>query len=132
MKAINKEVAKRIESNKYYSIESFNNDAKRYIKGIKENRVICNIVSVSSSGMSRRLSFVEFGVKNKRGYQCTFYAFLNCLGYKVDNNNTFRVDGCGMDMVFHTNYSIIRDLFHMGFITEKTCKVLEQKTPSRI
>lgn len=132
MKKINREVAKRIESNQYYSIESFNNDAKRYIKAIKENRVICNIASVSSSGMSRRLSFVEFGVKNKRGYQCTFYAFLTALGYKVDNNNTFRVDGCGMDMVFHTNYSIIRDLFNMGFINEKTCKVLEQQTPSRI
>lgn len=132
MKAINKEVAKRIESNEYYSIERFEEDAKRYIKAIKENRVICNVASVSSTGMSRRLSFIEFGVKNKRGYQCTFYSFLNALGYKVDNNNTFRVDGCGMDMVFHTNYSIIRDLFNMGFIKEKTCKVLEQKTPSRI
>lgn len=132
MKAITKEVAKRIESNEYYSKERFEEDAKRYIKAIKENRVICNIVSVSSSGMSRRLSFVEFGVKNKRGFQCTFYSFLTALGYKVDNNNTFRVDGCGMDMVFHTNYSIIRDLFNMGFMNEKTCKVLEQQTPSRI
>lgn len=132
MKKINREVLKRIEANEYYSIERFEEDAKRYIKAIKENRVICNIASVSSSGMSRRLSFLEFGVKNKRGYQMTFYSFLNCLGYKVDNNNTFRVDGCGMDMVFHTNYSIIRDLFNMGFINEKTCKVLEQKTPSCI
>jgi hypothetical protein len=132
MKAINKEVAKRIELNEYYSIERFEEDAKRYIKAIKENRVICNIVNVSSTGMSRRLSFIEFGIKNKRGYQCTFYSFLTALGYKVDNNNTFRVDGCGMDMVFHTNYSIIRDLYRMKFITEKTCKVLEQKTPSII
>lgn len=124
---INKEVLKRIESNQYYSIEEFTKDAKRYIKAVKENRLIFSVESVSKSGMSRRISIIEFNVKNKRGYRLTFYAFLNSLGYKVDNNNTFRVDGCGMNMVFHTNYCIIRDLYNMNFINQSNCRILEQQ-----
>ena len=59
-----------------------------------------------------------------------FYGFFNALGY-TKSGNGFRVNGCGMDMVFNTNYVIIHKLHHLGFITKKECDILAQKTPSR-
>ena len=37
-----------------------------------------------------------------------------------------------MDMIFHTNYSIIRKLGNLGFITKGQVRKLEQQTPTVI
>lgn len=129
----NKELVKNIENNKYYTIEHFISDAKTYINATKERRMICIIKSVSSSGMSRNLKFLSAeGTKrdfNHRQYINLFIA----LGYKeVQNSGTFRINGCGMDMVFNTNYCIIHDLKNLGFITPEVCKVLAQITPNNL
>ena len=107
--------------------------AKRYIKAIKEGRIICNIDTVSSSGMSRTIKFLECS-KGRNGYNyLNFYKFMIDLGFTpVKQKNTFRISGCGMDMIFHTNCTIINNLHRLGFINKKQCTELEQKTPSVI
>lgn len=129
-------IIERIENQKlkktdYYTNEDFYNDAVRYIQSVKQNRMMCNIHSVSRSGMSRNLRFFEMDGNKKEGYRIyTFYAFFLSLGFKkVNDNDAFRIYGCGMDMVFHTNYTIIHELHHLGFLSKKQCAKLAQKTP---
>jgi len=129
----NKELVKNINSLKYYGIEQFISDAKTYIKAIKERRMICIIKSVSNSGMSRNLKFLSCEGKkgnfNHRQYICLFIA----LGYKeVKQTGTFKINGCGMDMVFNTNYCIIHDLKSLGLISDEECKHLAQQTPNNL
>ena len=52
---LNKAIAKTKIN--YYTVEDFVKDAHTYIQAIKERRMICVLKSVSSSGMSRVLSF---------------------------------------------------------------------------
>jgi hypothetical protein len=95
----------------------------------------CSIGSVSSSGMSRTIKFLAPEKNIKRGeYQyLNFFAFFRILGYTpVKDSHYFRINGCGMDMVFHTNYSIIHKLHRLGFITKKQCEQLAQATPQVI
>lgn len=113
-------------------VKDFIRNAKRYIKAIKQGRVICNIDSVSASGMSRTLKFLECSGSIKNGFSyLNFYTLFDNLGFtKVKNSSYFRVNGCGMDMVFHTNYAIIHNLKNLGFLTKKEADILAQKTPS--
>jgi len=131
-----KELRKTINVNPYYSYEDFLNDGFRYISAIKEGRMICAIPSVSASGMSRTIKFLECAKNNKiKEYNYRqFWAFFKALGYAEAKNerDCFRISGCGMDMIFHTNYSIMHSLKSYGFISEKECRILAQKTPSII
>lgn len=113
-------------------IETFINNAKRYIKAIKENRMICSIGSVSKSGMSRNIKFVELTKSDTsdKHQLYNFYQFFDVLGYtKVKNSDYFRIGGCGMDMIFHTNYTIIHNLKSIGLVSVDECKTLSQNTP---
>ena len=66
----------------YYEIEpeTIKCSIDRYIKASKEHRIICNIESVSSSGMSRVIKFLEIShgsPRDERGKQyglLTFWA----------------------------------------------------------
>jgi len=117
----------------YYDSELFYNDAIRYIKAIKQCRMICNIDSVSKSGMSRTLKFISCEKDNyekQRFYYSNYYSFFKALGYQsIKNSHYFRVYGCGMDMVFDTNHTIIHKLKKLGFLSKKECDILCQKTP---
>lgn len=108
--------------------ESFADNVYRYIKATKQNRLICNIDTVSKSGMSRTMKFVEM---NKNGYLLNYYDMLKVLGFNF-KDDYMKISGCGMDMVFATHYNIINDFKRLGFITKKTCSILEQKTPNKI
>jgi len=134
----NKEILKGISKLKYYTIENFISDAKDYIKAINEQRMLCVIEKVSSSGMSRNIKFhscEKNGIDKTapeannyyyRQYRCLFIA----LGYtEVKNSDSFRIGGCGMDMIFHTNYTIIHRLHRLEFITKEQCEKLAQQTP---
>lgn len=128
----NKELYKAII--KQYSVETFIHDAKRYISAIKQGRMICNIKSVSRSGMSRNMKFFECA-KNSIGFRYyNFYSFFKTLGFRdvQGYRGLFKIHGCGMDMIFHTNYTIIHKLHRLGFITEKECEKLAQLTPQTI
>ena len=131
----NKEIINNIKSLNYYSIGHFMYDCERYIKAIKEGRIIISVVSVSSSGMSRRLKFLSCErvkrIKAIKYNYCNYNCFLNSLGYKTRNSDfSFNVSGCGMDMIFSTNYNIIHSLYNLGFINKKQCDRLAQMTPS--
>ena len=117
------------------SIDAFKSDCERYIKASKENRIMCNIESVSKSGMSRTMSFFEM-TKNKYTKEygvLNFWSLYKALGYtSARNSDGFLINRCGMDMVFATHYNVIHDLKYLGFINDATCKVLSQKTPHKI
>ena len=129
------EVLKNYNKKNTYEIdmETFLGHANRYIEAIKENRMICSIGSVSRSGMSRTIKFLEMK-KNDTSNQHSlknFYQFFDALGYsKIKNSDYFRIGGCGMDMIFNTNYTIMHDLKRLGLVSDEECSTLAQKTPS--
>ena len=115
------------------NIDTFLNHANRYINAIKEKRMICSIGSVSRSGMSRTIKFLEMAKNDTKDEHSllNFYQFFDALGYtKIKDSDYFRIGGCGMDMIFYTNYTIMHDLKRMGLVSEEDCRTLAQKTPS--
>ena len=88
--------------------------------------------------MSRYLTFKYLEKsnhdKNKSHYNLlnTFFLFKS-LGYVFNkNHDAFYVSGCGMDMVFDTNYCNIHNLYKLGFLSKKECDNLAQNTPTTI
>jgi len=131
---LNKELSKSIKSAYNYSDEpllDFIKDADRYIKAVKENRLICSIPHVSSSGVSRDMKFFEMNKGKTRYNLMTFWALFKALGYSEarSNRDAFRIGGGGMDMVFHTNYTNIHSFGRLGFLSAKQVEKLAQNTP---
>lgn len=129
----NKEIVRSMKKLAYYDEENYYSDAIRYVKAIRERRVVCNIDTVSKSGMSRTIKFVELDKPNdghNEFFVRNFYGFFIANGFERSRNEGyFRIHGCGMDMIFHTNYTIIHTLNHLGFINDEECRSLAQKTP---
>jgi hypothetical protein len=68
------------------------------------DRVSYSVVAVSRSGMSRRIKFYickDGEIRNIGGW------IADALGWKATDNEV-HVSGCGMDMGFHTIYSVAR------------------------
>jgi len=129
----NKELMKNINSLNHYNIENFIRDAKDYINAIKTGRMLSIIEHVSSSGMSRIIKFHSFQGGKGRGYYRQYSCLFIALGYKqAKGYEGFRINGCGMDMVFHTNYSIIHNLKRLGLINNEQCSHLAQQTPVKL
>lgn len=127
---LNKEVIKAISKEEYYSEEDFISDCKVYIKALKAGRLLFKVEYVSNSGMSRKISITSFEGKYSKGYYRQYGKMLEVLGYKVNydyNNTNVSVSGCGMDMVWNLNYTIVKSLHRIGFIQKKTCDILSQK-----
>ena len=111
------------------ALASFEQDAKRWAKAIKDRRMGCIIRSVSRSGMSRTMYFFE----GRKGGFSNFYTFLKAMGYtEASSQDGITVSGCGMDMVFNVNYTICHRLRRYGIITAKTCDTIAQSTPPRL
>lgn len=91
-------------------------NAERFIKALKEKRIIACVKHVSSSGMSRDIAFREV-IKTKYGYSMLqFDWFFEQLGWpRSKNYDAIRVVGCGMDMRFHVIYSVCQELQYYGF-----------------
>lgn len=132
----NKEISKRLKNESYYNQDQFINDAKRYIKALKEGRMICSIDKVSASGMSRTIKFLSCEKRSidKSYIYLNYFAFFCTLAFSPADKNShyFRISGCGMDMIFHTNYTIIHTLCDLGFINKEQCRYLAQQTPGVI
>jgi len=126
-----KDLEKAIAKLSHYSMEQFDKTAKQYIAAIREARMFCIIESVSRSGMSRNLKFISAERDTEgRNWFSNYYAFFRCMGYSpAKDGDAFRIGGCGMDMVFHTNYSIMHRLESLGYITKEECECLAQLTP---
>ena len=129
----NKELQKNFKKLYSFNSEEFLQNAERYIKACKQRRIFCIIHSVAPSGMSGKLSFNEAQVNQEgNGNFLNFTALFTALGYSDRNKNgEFTVSGCGMDMVFATNYDIIHRFFNLGMITKEECESLAQNTPTR-
>lgn len=130
-----KEMMKRIDRVSHYSPEQFVSDALRYISAIREGRMINSIGHVSRSGMSRTLCFMECNRREKGRYQYfQFMAFFmaNDFTRSKADDGYFTIGGCGMDMIFHTNYTIIHRMYRLGFISRKVRDRLAQMTPTTI
>lgn len=67
--------------------------------------IIIVIKSVSSSGMSRRMT-----VHSHDGSGDLSYLVSEVLGWS-SNNKGIQVSGCGMDMTFHLAYCLTRALY---------------------
>lgn len=65
----------------------------------KDNLFIVSIPKVSQSGLSRQM---KFATQYKDNYINITYIIGRVLGIKMTKNDTLRINGCGMDMVFHT------------------------------
>lgn len=131
--ADDKEIQKGIKKLSHYSNEDFFRDCERWISAVKEGRLMCSIKSVSRSGMSRVFYYFELKKSDgsERSYIMQFYSFLKATGHTESRAycGSITVGGCGMDMNFHTNYSIIHRLSSLGFITPEECSQLSQQTP---
>jgi hypothetical protein len=79
---------------------------------VKEGDTVYTVLrSVSSSGMSRTLSLKV--ARDGKILDLTYYAaiVLDWPLVEVNGSRALRVGGCGMDMGFHTVYSLSRGLF---------------------
>jgi len=126
---------KNIEKQNYYSIDQFFSDCERYVKAIREGRVICSIGSVSNSGMSRTIKFLECTRGRQQYNYLNFFVFFKVLGYTEAGrykDHYFRINGCGMDMIFHSNYTNIHYMQHIGIINKNQCAKYAQMTPTVI
>lgn len=82
-------------------------------KWLKPGDTIYTILRhVSSSGMSRRISFVIF--KDGKPLQLDYHIEALGLGYRRSNKEGVSVSGCGMDMGFHVVYNLGRKLWPNG------------------
>lgn len=130
-----KDLMQQLNNFDYYGIDSFILDCTKYISAIKDGRMLVSIGSVSKSGMSRTMSFTSINKADKGFYKKysrqRYMMMFKVLGYTLARNREtyFSINGCGMDMVFNTNYNNIHKLCSLGFITKKECKVLCQQTP---
>ena len=79
---------------------------------VKEGDTIYTVLrSVAPSGMSRTMSLKV--AKNGKILDLTYYAsiLLDWTLVEVNGSRALRVGGCGMDMGFHTVYTLSRVLF---------------------
>lgn len=79
------------------------------------DKVYCLVRSVSSSGMSRKMSL--YIVRDNDIRSITSYV-ADILQWGIDDKGYLKVSGCGMDMGFHTVYTLGRYLFRDGFKVE--------------
>ena len=126
---LSKEILKNISKNEYYSQDDFVKDCKCYIKALKSGRLQYTVTHVSNSGMSRNIFIQSYEGTMTKGHFRTYFGMLQVLGYKEASkySSDIRVSGCGMNMLFATNYNICHDLKRIGLITKKECEVLCQK-----
>ena len=129
------ELLKAIQALSFYSTDTFINDSLAYISAIKEGRMVCSIYSVSRSGMSRTIAFHavrKHSGKERRYSYRQFALMFTALGYRHARDDKFKfvIGGCGMDMVFHTHYTIIHRLHRFGFIDREEYDKLAQQTPT--
>ena len=102
----------------YLKSEEGQRNAKRFIKALKEGRIVCGVKHVSKSGMSRIISVCEVAKPKgcKRFYMYQFNWFIKQMGWTyADDWSAIRVGGCGMDMIFHLLYSVCSSLKYHGF-----------------
>lgn len=125
---LKKEMLKAIDNMDYYTQEDFIRDSKIYIKALKSGRLQYRVTNVSKSGMSRDILISSYEGSMNKGYYRNYTLMLEVLGYKFASkySSEIKVNGCGMNMLFATNYNIIHTFKRIGLINQKSCDVLAQ------
>lgn len=136
MKKYSKKIEKAIAEKtglKGDEILEYYKDSVRWINAIESGRMICIVVSVAKSGMSRKMKFMECSCPKggKHYFYFNFLWFLRRSGESIKDDCVF-VSGCGMDMVFAVNYDIIRKLEMIGIISKDESEKLAQQTPTTV
>lgn len=129
MTTLTKEMIKRLSKEEYYTQEDFIKDIQTYIKALREGRLQYLVMNVSNSGMNRNIlvQSCEQNKNNNNFYYRQYLKMFEILGYKLDKNFNIKVSGCGMNMLFATNYNLIHTFKNMNIITAEDCEMLAQK-----
>lgn len=86
-------------------------EARKELKALlkRGDTVYCQLVSVSRSGMLRRIAL--FVIKKNKPINITWLVgHLGLFSFDKDNH-ALKVHGCGMDMGFHAVYELSGTLF---------------------
>jgi hypothetical protein len=132
MRKFNPAMQKAIAAAYTYSdnpIDDFKQDARAYLKALKEGRVLYNVEHVSASGMTRFISVKACEkVKGENRYiYRTFHSLLVATGHQYSRKyKGYSAIGCGMNMVFAMNYYLVRELNGLGLVKPSDLKTLEQ------
>ena len=119
MKAIGKE--------RFTDVNDFISHAQAFLKATKENRMFCVCEYNRNGGV--KFSFHSY---EKTKYFRNYFLLFKLLGYRESKENgKFTLAFGNMDMIFNTNYCIVRRLYSLGFINKKQCATLAQKTPAK-
>ena len=126
---LSKETEKRLSKEEYYTKEMLLNDIQDYIKALKEGRLQYLVMNVSQSGMNRNILIqsCEQNKSNNNFYFRQYSRMFEMLNYKLDKDYNIRVVGCGMNMLFATNYNLIHTFKNMNIISENEAVILAQK-----
>lgn len=78
--------------------------------------------------MSRDILISSFEGSMTKGYYRNYTFMLEILGFNFASkySSDIRVKGCGMNMLFYTNYNIIHTFKNIGLINKKQCETLAQ------
>ena len=125
---LKKEMIKALESMDHYTQEDFIRDTNIYIKALKSGRLQYRVTNVSKSGMSRDILISSYEGSMNKGYYRNYTLMLEVLGHKFASkySSEIKISGCGMNMLFATNYNIIHTFKRIGLINQKSCDVLAQ------
>lgn len=126
---LSKEIEKRLSKEEYYTKDILLDDIQDYIKALKEGRLQYMVISVSANGMNRNI-LVQSCEQNKTSNNFYFRQFsrmFEMLGYKLNKDYNIKVSGCGMNMLFATNYNLIHTFKNMNIISDLECEILAQK-----
>ena len=126
---LSKETEKRLSKEEYYTKEMLLDDIQDYIKALKEGRLQYLVMNVSQSGMNRNILIqsCEQNKTNNNFYFRQYSRMFEMLNYKLDKDYNIRVSGCGMNMLFATNYYLIQTFKSMNIISESEANILAQK-----
>jgi hypothetical protein len=119
----------------------FERTAKQYIKTVEQRRMICFVQGVSRSGMTRRMTFKAciwhkgidtYSYVNMNWFIHAATGATGATGIRINKDRELVVEGCGMDMVFNTNYTVIHSLQRLGYLKPKRAERLAQMTPTAV
>ena len=127
MVCLTNDIKKEIEKTKWYNEESFIKDCNIYIEAVKSGRVLYEVVSVSASGMSRKVIIRSFEGTMEKGFYRNYRQMLEIFGHKMNKDYSITVKGCGMNMLFATNYDLIGQMERLGFIDKELSDDLKQR-----
>lgn len=97
-----------------YDNEQIENATTNLTAWLKPGSTIyTSVKQVARSGMSRHISL--YIVRNGEIYDITYYVGVLLGSKRSPDTGGLVVGGCGMDMGFHTVYSLSRRLFPNGF-----------------